>query len=127
MIVFLKNVRDISFGRVFNNWRVATKRNLVLTGLTGNSFSQHHAATWHRSFSRLCLASTTSSIEKDKRIIESSTKESKSQACVIDGKSFLYMKKRSGDRIAPCGTPCAIGRTLDTDEPMRSFCVRPDK
>jgi hypothetical protein len=75
----------------------------------------------------LCLASTTSSIEKDKRIIESSTKESKSQACVIDGKSFLYMKKRSGDRIAPCGTPCAIGRTLDTDEPMRSFCVRPDK
>ena len=59
--------------------------------------------TWHRSFSRLNLASTTSSIENDKKILESSTKESKSQTCVTDGDHLYICKKGAVTEYLPAG------------------------
>ena len=106
LIDLFKNVKVISWGRADNEWRVPTKRNLVFSGLINNSFLQHHAATWRRSSSRLRRASVTSLIGNDKDNFESSTEQFKSHTCVIDGRSFVYMQNKSGDRMAPYGTPC---------------------
>ena len=120
-IVLFKKFKDISSDSEFSNFRVPTNRNLVFSGLNNNEFLQHHSATRRRSVSSLCLASDTSLTENDRDNLESSTNEFRSHDCVTVGRSFVYMQKSNGDKIAPCGTPWVIGRAADKDEPMRTF------
>ena len=117
---YLKNSKTSSDSK-FSNCRVPTNKNLVFSGLINDEFLQHHSATRRRSISSLCLASDTSLTENDRDVLESSTNEFRSHDCVTVGRSFVYMQKSNGDKIAPCGTPWVIGRAADKDEPMRTF------
>ena len=65
--------KDISWGSFCNMWRVAIRKNLVLSAMINKLFVQHQAATRNKSFSIFWLAEVESLIEKDKRILESST------------------------------------------------------
>ena len=120
-IVLFKNFKDIFSGIAFSNCRDPTNINLVFSGLINNEFLQHHSATRRRSVSSLYLASDISSTGNDKDILESSTNEFKLHVCVTVGKSFVYMQKSSGDKVAPCGKPCVIERAVDRDDPMQTF------
>ena len=121
MIVLFKKFKDISSDSKFSNCRVPTNKNLVFSGLMNNEFLQHHSATRRRAVSSLCLASDTCLIENDRDILESSTNKFRSHDCVTVGRSFVYMQKSNGDKIAPCGTSWVIGKAADKDEPMQTF------
>ena len=85
------------------------------------NFYNTHSATKRMSVSCLYLASDISSTGNDKDILELSTNEFKSHVCVTVGRSFVYIQKSSGDKIAPCGKPCVIERAVNRDDPMRTF------
>ena len=88
VITFPKKGIAFSLGSLGSSCCVPTIRNLVFLGLINSWFLQNQAATHLKSSSRTHSADLVSLIEKDKKILESSTQDSRLHTCGANGRSL---------------------------------------
>ena len=89
MISFPRKEIAISLGSLRCSCCVPTIKNFVFSGLINSRFLQHQAATRLKSSLRTRSADSASLTGKDKKILESSTCDSRLHTCGARGRSLI--------------------------------------